>query len=197
MKVKAHLQSSPTELSADDVAGVALQMTHVVVDGKKFIFSLLKNPTEVDSPSSCGDVEACGDLVGVAGYEQLQADLEARLTAFLLASAPSSFAWQDDGILANLQLLNNLWAPRRDSNGNPKVVYQGLMKSEETQFGAALVGFAQKAGGRESGSDPSAGGAPALKSVFAALVGGGGLVALVAAVVFKAGAAASERRYEL
>jgi hypothetical protein len=33
--------------------------------------------------------------------------------------------------------------------------------------------------------------------VFAALVGGGGLVALVAAVAFKAGAAASERKYYL
>jgi hypothetical protein len=197
MKVKAHLQSSPTELSADDVAGVALQMTHAVVDGKKFIFNLAKNPTEVDSPNSCGDVEACGNLVGVAGYEQLQADLEARLTALRLASAPSSFAWQDDGILANPQLFNNLWAPWRDSNGNPKVVYQGLMKSEETQFGAALAGFAQKAGGRESGSDASAGGAPTHASVFAALVGGGGLVALVAAVAFKAGAAASERKYYL
>jgi hypothetical protein len=64
MKVKAHLQSILTELSADDVAGVALQMTHVVVDGKKFIFNLAKNPTEVDSPSSCGEVEACNNLIG-------------------------------------------------------------------------------------------------------------------------------------
>jgi hypothetical protein len=199
MKVKAHLQSSSVELTADEVAAVASEMTHVIVDGKKYIFNLAKNPTEIDSPNSCDDIEACGNLADVKGYEKLQADLEARLTALRLAAAPSSFAWQDDGILANPQLFNNLWTPWRDDNGNPKVVYQGLVNAGVTGTpGAALSGFAaQNVENRVAGSDALTSSSPTHASVFGALVVGGGLVALVAAVAFKAGVSASEKKYDL
>ena len=121
--------------------------------------------------------ETCRNLAGDPDFSDIQEGMMQRIDEFKIASEPSSFAWQDDGPLANPALFDNLWGPWRDTNGDPKAFFLGLSKvvtesSTDLMEGSSLRGMYEASSRTE---------------IFTALSVGGALLALVATVAFRAG----------
>ena len=178
MTVKAHLQTAEVELSTPDLIKFATQQTSYILDGKTYLFNLALNPTEQDlDEDTCGDdvKETCRNLAGDPDFADIEQSLLSRVEEFKIAAEPSTFAWQDDGPLANPALFGNLWSPWRDSNGDPKALFLGLNKVVD-DASTELTSSFQAAFAKSSNSE-----------IITAVTAGGALLALVATVAFKAG----------
>jgi hypothetical protein len=182
MQVKAHIQTQSTEVAPSELAEFAAKQTKNVLENKKYIFNVVRNPTEQDLGEACEVKEECSNLAEVAEFDQLSASLMKRFEEYRKASAPSSFAWQDDGAIANPMFFSNLWTPWRDLNGDPKVVYEGLARAASlatasaSASGAAATSLAALTVASAGGSE-----------VVTALVSGAAVIALIAGVAYKAG----------
>jgi arylsulfatase A-like enzyme len=187
MKVKAFIQSQATEVDPVDIVNYAKAQGAKLLDNKKYVFNVAKNPAELDGGDACQEKEFCANLADYDEYADLVNELSDRLESFRVASAPSSFAWEDDGPLAHPMFFSNIWTPWRDISGDPKVVFAALSKAsgpmtnviegdgedvETMSLAATLSNVASEASGSE---------------VFTAIAGGGALLALVAFTAFKAG----------
>jgi hypothetical protein len=53
--------------------------------------------------------------------------LEGKWAAWQREAVPSTFAWEDDGPLADPALFGNMWAPWRDGDDTPKAHYFGTL----------------------------------------------------------------------
>jgi hypothetical protein len=189
MKVKAFIQTQATEVAPEDIVNYAKAQGAKILDNKKYVYNVARNPAELDGGDSCLDKESCANLAELEEYAELVDKLSVRLESFRVASAQSSFAWQDDGVLAHPMFFSNMWTPWRDVAGDPKLVFAGLgnalaskqatEEDEEEDEGAEVMSLATSLTSVVSDAKVS--------EVFTALSGGGALMAIIAFTAFKAG----------
>jgi hypothetical protein len=204
MQVKSHMQSQATEMSPEEIVDFAKTQTKIIVNGKRHIYNVVLNVGEADVADGCANVEACTNLAGNPDFAELEASLIAKYEDYKVAASPSTFAWQDDGAIANPMFFNNLWTPWRDADGAPKMVYSGLLKGIDESmayagsgaaydWGAAAAAAASAAcEGSSSSSSSCARGMLSISEssvgeVATALVTGAAILAFVAFSSFRVG----------
>ena len=94
------------------------------------LFDLKKNPYERTDCTTSDPAESC-NLYDVAAYADVRADLEQKWASWQQEAQPSTFAWEDDGPLADPALFGSVWAPWRDGDDTPKAHYFGLLAMEK------------------------------------------------------------------
>jgi hypothetical protein len=197
MQVKAHMQAQTLELTPAEVVSYAKTQTKIIVNGKRHLYNVVLNVAEADVTDGCANVEACTNLAGNPDFAEIESELIEKFEAYKVAAASSTFAWQDDGAIANPMFFNNLWSPWRDTEGAPKVVYTGLLNSADDSsasydWGAAAAAAASAACDATKASASCARGMLSLSQsslgeVLTALAVGAGVLALVSFGAFRAG----------
>lgn len=89
------------------------------------LFDLDQNPQERDD-ASCAVPAQCRNLYYLEEYRSVRQDLETRFDEYKRQAAPSTFAWEDDGPLANPANFGGYWAPWRDGDDEPMAHYVGI-----------------------------------------------------------------------
>lgn len=192
-KTRNALAAKQGKLSSDEFSSVLrLVQQEVIGEPEHFLFNLAKNPNEADT-GACPDTEACSNLWGNPDFADVQADLVKKWASFEREAVPSSFAWADDGPLANPELFGEMWAPWRDSEGSPKALYFGMQALDEEGSAQVVKTLGQYSQVDDTTSRLSAVMATAAGTTLPGLVA---LVSLLSAVGFVAYRAGSRQSYK-
>ena len=128
-KVREKLASSRGS-SVDSILAAAHRQ--VLGETHYALYDVVKNPSELDDDASC---DVCRNLYDVPAFAAVRAKLERKWAEFQTIAVPSSFAWEDDGPLADPALFDGIWAPWRDDDDRPRASYAPI--SEETSKGSS------------------------------------------------------------
>ena len=130
-KVRKALAAQKGAVPTDTFQAVVAQAHKDALGGASvLLFDLRANPYE-RTDCATGDAASC-NLYEVAAYADVRNDLEQRWASWQQEAQPSSFAWEDDGPLADPALFDNMWAPWRDGDDTPKAHYFGLLGMDKT-----------------------------------------------------------------
>ncbi|KAJ8604154.1 hypothetical protein CTAYLR_008573 [Chrysophaeum taylorii] len=124
-KVRKRL-AAPTATLDEDTFGKILADAHAQAIGQTrvYLFDIASNPRELDD-EDCENAPACRDLYDNPDYRAVRDALRARWAEYQREAAPSTFAWEDDGPLANPDNFGGVWAPWRDADSQPNARYVG------------------------------------------------------------------------
>jgi arylsulfatase I/J len=150
------------------------------------LFDISLNEGEREG-GDCSEAAECSSLVANDDYSDVLALLEARWAELSNEAAPTSFAFEDDGALANPGLFGGAWDYWRVAgSGEPRAAYGPIPRGDSASsadtsvsaFAAKIMSAVAKPSTDASDSSFSAMGSLALVSAF--LAGFGGLVGVVA-----------------
>mmetsp|Transcript_13209 Transcript_13209/g.19766 ORF Transcript_13209/g.19766 Transcript_13209/m.19766 type:complete len:693 (-) Transcript_13209:3728-5806(-) len=125
-KVRKALGAHSSNLDLETLEKIIRQAHHDVLgETSVHLFDIRANPSEIDLGNDCTDTIKCRDLYELSAFVDVRTQLEATWARFQAQAVPSTFAWEDDGPLADPALFNGFWAPWRDGDGQPKAHYFG------------------------------------------------------------------------
>ena len=133
--IYAHVRKALAKGSAPLENLVAAARDEVVGATTPTLFNIAKNPNE---RTDCGteDVEESCDLYDHPAYVEVREALERRWAQYRSEMVESTFAWADDGPLADPALFDGVWAPWRDKAG-PRATYAGLASGDAAELVAS------------------------------------------------------------
>lgn len=133
--VYAHVRRALAKEAAPNVENLIADARNEVVGATTpTLFDLAKNPAERTDCATIDAAESC-DLYAHPDYRAVRASLEARWAQYRAEMVASTFAWADDGPLADPALFDGVWAPWRDAAG-PRATYAGLGPVAAAQLNA-------------------------------------------------------------
>lgn len=147
--VRKALAAHDTNIDAGTLDTIVAQ-AHAQVLGWPAVclFDIEQNPAERDD-GACENLAQCANLYDLPEYGDIRDRLQALWDDYKHAAAPSTFAWEDDGPLADPALFGGYWSPWRDGDDHPKAHYLGtaaLRDSKGTDCSQPAATFVAVAG---------------------------------------------------
>lgn len=124
-KVRNALSTYSATVTADAFDKIVAEVHSQVLGQPRFyLFDLENNPTERDD-GKCDNPANCFNLYDNPDYRDVVDRLQDAWRRYQSEAAPSSFAWEDDGPLADPSLFVGFWGPWRDNDNVPLASYLG------------------------------------------------------------------------
>ena len=117
--IYAHVRKALAKGSAPLENLVAAARDEVVGATTPTLFNIAKNPNE-RTDCDTEDIEESCDLYAHPAYVEVREELEKRWAQYRSEMVESTFAWADDGPLADPALFDGMWAPGATARGRAR-----------------------------------------------------------------------------